>query len=442
MAANKHLPIVRPHERASKFTDADVATAKRTLERVRLVENIHPELPRGVIVPLAMAAVGMIVDGDAASGLHLQHLCRESELDVGDVTRAFGAPFLLATELASRLLSWSSGPEATWERLLSIPVATGERIEMSLLADKLAGCPASARIMTVSVGTPGRLVAVASTIYTAGTRHDRRSPRAEMDRIVRLEEEADGRPIVATFTEHLQDAGAKTDAILSRIREDARIGRISARQQQILERGFSNKVVLPAQPYGTPEKRGLRYREIGYPDDDQHALEDLARRGKSGIALCSPQTRGATAELPGWTRLTEIDRGPLAAAHGIEPAPEGTWFTYHEDQRLLIRHVAGDAGIERSCWRIFGDHLTLADAAALIAINGSSLTKACTDRAVQQGGWGMLSVAKPWIHAGVRAVEHLADVALVTAERTRVITELEAQEHMCTAPSRRATSEA
>ncbi|HEV7529012.1 MAG TPA: hypothetical protein VGO29_08960 [Solirubrobacteraceae bacterium] len=440
MATNKHLPIVRPHQRAAVFTDADVAAAKQALKRVRLVENIYPETPRGVIVRLAMTAAEMIVNGDAATGLHLQHLCREAQLDVGEVTRAFGAPFLLAAELASRLLLWSGDPEATWERLLSVPVGTGERIEMSLLADKLAGCAASARIMTVSVGTPGCLVTVASTVYTAGTRHDRHSPRVEMDRIARLEEEADGRPIAATFTEHLQDAGAKTDAILSRIREDARIGRISAGQQQVLKRGFSNKLVLPAQPYGTPGKRGVRYREIGYPDDDQYALEKLAGRGTSGIALCSPQTRAATAELAGWQRLTEIDRGRLAVAHGIEPAPEGTWFTFHEDQRLLIRNVAGDAGIERSCWRIFGDQLALADAAALIAINGSSLTKACTDRAVQQGGWGMLSVAKPWIHAGMRAVQHLADVALVTAERTRVIAELEAQEHMRTISSRSATS--
>jgi hypothetical protein len=114
-----------------------------------------------------------------------------------------------------------------------------------------------------------------------------------------------------------------------------------------------------------------------------------------------------------------VREGEFASVHALPLQAWGTRFRVLAERDLLVRDRVGRATIAGGCWRMFGMEDDLAMAATLIVLAEQEWLGECIERARAASSWGLISASDPRSHAGLRAVLHIADAALVSAERER-----------------------
>lgn len=398
-----------------------VAARERIMGVARLVERIYPELPIDTLAAMACANVGWVMDGRAADpGLQLTSLCAEAGESTKRFRRGLGPGWQQAGELMARLLS--SWPRHTlrWERIGVVATRTRPN-HNGLGTDKIREKAASIRFLTSAVGNPDRCLVCSSCVYTRGTRDDHScAERRDLERIAMWTERC-GVEIAGTMSEHMELHLGQGGALRHRVERSREAGSLPPRSMVALKRCFPDLVIVGAMPEGPPATRGAWHGTVGYPGDDEQVLATLRAHGKRGIALCSPRTLADAEleqELAGWQTIG-VEEGEFARVHALALQTWGTRFRLLAERELLVRDHVGRTSVAGGCWRTFGLEEDLAMAATLIVLAEQEWPEECIERARESNSWGLISASDPWSHGGLRTVSHIADAALVSAERER-----------------------
>jgi hypothetical protein len=398
-----------------------VAARERIKGLAPLVERVYPELPIDTLAALACAAVEWVIHGRAADpGVQLTSLCTQAERSSKSFRRGLGPQWQQAGELMTRLVASWPAHTLRWERI-GVVATRARPNHHGLGTDKFPEKPASIRFLTSAVGNPDRCLVCSSLIYTRGTRDDHSCmERRDLQRIADWEKRC-GTGIAGTMSEHVELQLQQNAGLLGRIERARQSGRLPERSMLALVRCFPDLAIVGAMPEGPPATRGVWHGQVAYPGDDEQTLATLRAHGRRGVALCSPQTLANAEDKMELSRWRPIgpQEGEFAHVHALPLQAWGTRFRLLADRELLVRDRVGKATVAGGCWRMFGLREDLAMAATLIVLAEQDWPAECIERARESNSWGLISASDPWSHGGLRVVSHIADAALVSAERER-----------------------
>jgi len=321
------------------------------------------------------------------------------------------------------------GQRVHFEILRSVGVPAG-RDHCGLGTDHIKDAAHNMCFFVNAVGAPDRVLVASSLQYTVGTRDSSVSERADRDRIATFSDEfadlrdAGGLPrrvLPATCSDHVEVVLERRAAAKQMVRnagDDGSLPQTTA--QQMLKCGFSDIVILGEMPYGPAKRRSQLAGDVGLAGDDLAALAALTGAGLKAVARCGDRTVTLAEEAFRNRQLKEVSTHGLADFKYARPLglrPEKWGRTYHwwADQDLLLAQDTGAKVETFTAWRTV--NLIPQAAVLLAAIEEETWPAECIERSGRMGGWGRVTASSLRSQGALRAVLHVADAALIGAER-------------------------
>lgn len=401
------------------ITTADLADATAKLyESLEIAARYVPEIDVYSIGQLGQAVMEATHRGEARTGLRLQTILENARVGSGHARQRHFRPELSElADLTIRLAAISSPRRAVRCECLFAAWAKTGRDRNSLATDRIRNVTPGMRFAGLAVSCDDRHLPTSEIPFTAGTRHDYSSDRADPDGIARLEAKLGRRPS-GTPAEHF-------DELLStqrraRARLSAGLGKDGG--TLLAEAGFSDLVIAGAMPYGPATKRTLDGATTYWPGGDADLIDVLAGAGKQGVAHLGrrdpngkhPPTQ---AELEGngfimkpFGRTSADERLATDVEWGV------TWFWRRESDQLL-RVQLDEGAVRIDDWRVIGLANDLDVAVALVRRHEQQWMGSCLARVMIDTAPGLIEVSSYRSDAGLRDLLRVGNAALVDADR-------------------------
>jgi hypothetical protein len=372
-----------------------------------------------------------IKGGQAAQGgVQLESVSARMGMSPNGLRNLFGIQWDMLGDLAVRMgIALSPQRQVQAEVMQSIPVEAN-RDHNGLGTDHLPQATASMRFFASSVMAPDRTSITRSRPYTVGTRHSAVSSRYDAAQVARFEAElrADGRaseegvPLVpATRADHIEQMCRLRNELKGQLLQAAEQGWTSSPTvENVLRRCFPDELVVLELPEGPAPRRSTLYATVELLGDDADGLAVLERNGRRAVARCGDTTcRMAEEEFRrGTLEPVHPEVSALSAAMYVALAPWGDTWHWWADQELLVRRRMARARVETfTAFRLTNLSDDLAIAVALACLEQEDWPRECGRRAAKDGAWGRLSASSIRTHAGLRTALHLADAAMLAADR-------------------------
>jgi hypothetical protein len=401
-----------------RHVDPDEAK-DRLSEPLHFASEIVDDVDAFEFEKLTRAAIDLILSREASRGAQVGRLAKLAKTGRGRLKEHVGGHWQDFTDLTIRGISAVAARRALYEELVSLPVRVGRR-HNGLGTDRRNNAGNSLHLVTATPASSDRHCPAWVRPLLAGTRDDRTSARADLNRIEHWEH-ALGHPLPGNFAEAMEAALAQQQRIRLLVYHAIRKRRDAFSQTltpRALFETFSEYLTIPRMPYGPPSAPHFRSAAQLLPGRDEQTIEAIRRSGRYGI-LYAGRPHGR-AENPTSSSFEPFSIGPLPDTYnlGITRPPRVQW-SWSEERKQLARETIG-SGSRTELWRLVGDfsgERLLAAVARIERYAQNPLPGDCLERWERDTGPGLLQAHDPVVTWCCLDVLSVANAAVVDADR-------------------------